>query len=116
MAAVPDLRRFVLEGERLTILNGLRFALAMFIETILLSGVLKSLRAFQNPPFSRKRSKPADDAVFLYALSVKMQCRTARRLSGIALIKIKFRCLCNNDDRRQWRKQEGVVGAAASKT
>ena len=29
MAAVPDLRRFVLEGERLTILNGLRFALAM---------------------------------------------------------------------------------------
>ena len=22
----------------------------------------------------------------------------------------------NNDDRRQWRKQEGVVGAAASKT
>lgn len=29
MAAVPDLRRFVLEGERLTILNGLRFALAI---------------------------------------------------------------------------------------
>jgi len=27
--------------------------------------VLKSLRAFQDP-FSRKRSKPADDAVFLY--------------------------------------------------
>lgn len=54
MAAVPDLRRFVLEGERLTILNGLRFALAMFIGTILLSGVLKSLRAFQNPPFHAK--------------------------------------------------------------
>ena len=29
MAAVPDLRRFILEGERLTILNGLRFALAI---------------------------------------------------------------------------------------
>ena len=23
---------------------------------------------------------------------------------------------CNDDDRRQWRKQGGVVGAAASKT
>ena len=54
MAAVPDLWRFVLEGEQLTILNGLRFALAMFIGTILLSGVLKSLWAFQNPLFTQK--------------------------------------------------------------
>ena len=54
MAAVPDLRRAVLEGEQLTILNGLRFALAMFIGIILLSGVLKSLRAFQNPFFTQK--------------------------------------------------------------
>ena len=116
MAAVPDQRRIVLEGEQLTILNGLRFVLAMFIGTILLSGVLKSLRAFQNPPFHAKGRNRQMMLFFFTPLSVKMQCRTARRLSGIALIKIKFRCLCNNDDRRQWRKQEGVVGAAASKT
>ena len=54
MAAVPDLRRAVLEGEQLTILNGLRAALAMFIGIILLFGVLKSLRAFQNPFFTQK--------------------------------------------------------------
>ena len=54
MAAVPDLRRLVLEGEQLTILNGLRFALAIFRGIILLFGVLKSLRAFQNPFFTQK--------------------------------------------------------------
>ena len=49
---------------------------------------------------------------------VKMEHRSVRRRSGVPKFKIIFplNMPSNDDDRRQWRKQGGVVGAAASKT
>ena len=49
---------------------------------------------------------------------VKMEHRSVRRRSGVPKYKIIFplNMRSNDDDRRQWRKQGGVVGAAASKT
>ncbi|WP_308562417.1 hypothetical protein [uncultured Faecalibacterium sp.] len=64
---------------------------------------------------------PADagNAVFRSVLFREKSFRKVRRLFGSSNKKIKFLELCpecNDDDRRQWRKQGGVVGAAASKT
>ena len=48
---------------------------------------------------------------------VKKEQRNARRCSAAPKSKILFPLtMPSNDDRRQWRKQGGVVGAAASKT
>ena len=49
---------------------------------------------------------------------VKKEQRSARRRSAAPKSKILFPLTMpsNDDDRRQWRKQGGVVGAAASKT
>ena len=49
---------------------------------------------------------------------VKKEQRNARRRSAAPKSKILFPLTMpsNDDDRRQWRKQGGVVGAAASKT
>ena len=49
---------------------------------------------------------------------VKKQSGKIRRFSRSANYKISFplRMPSNDDDRRQWRNQGGVVGAAASKT
>ena len=55
MAAVPDLRRFVLEGERLTILNGLRFALAINSEIfIFIRAMPDGLRAVRHCIFTER--------------------------------------------------------------
>ena len=52
------------------------------------------------------------------ALSVKTGQRSVRRRSAVPKLEIIFllKMPSNDDDRRQWRKQGGVVGAAASKT
>ncbi len=55
---------------------------------------------------------------FVTTPPVKMEHRSVRRRSGVPKYKIIFplNMRSNDDDRRQWRKQGGVVGAAASKT
>ena len=57
-------------------------------------------------------------AVSRYDPPVKMGYRKVRRLSCNPKFKIilPLNMPSNDDDRRQWRKQGGVVGAAASKT
>ena len=58
MAAVPDLRRFVLEGEELTILNGLRFALAINSGIfIFIRAMPDSLRAVRHCIFTERDVK-----------------------------------------------------------
>ena len=80
----------------------------------------KPKKALAHPFGTQKRvaNECAPERLSTAISPIKKQFRNARRRFGTANKKYSFRSLCPkcNDDRRQRRKQGGVVGAAASKT